>query len=97
MFSAEPYHTKGRFRIGERQVCSRQKYAFSSGFLKSGSKIRLLRDGVVIYEGTLGSLKRYKDDVKEVKEGYECGLTVDGYNDIKEGDIVEGFEMVEKK
>ena len=69
----------------------------TSGLLKSGSKVRLLRDGVVIYEGSLGSLKRYKDDVKEVKEGYECGLTIDGYNDIKEGDIVEGYEMVEKK
>ncbi|MBR1846641.1 MAG: translation initiation factor IF-2 [Bacilli bacterium] len=69
----------------------------TSGLIKSGSKIRLLRSGVVIYEGKLGSLKRYKDDVKEVKEGYECGLTIDGYNDIKEGDIVEGYELVEKK
>ena len=69
----------------------------TSGVLKANSKIRLLRNGVVIYEGTLGSLKRYKDDVKEIKEGYECGLTIDGYNDIKEGDIVEGYELVEKK
>ena len=69
----------------------------TSGTIKSGSKIRLIRAGVVIYEGTLGSLKRFKDDVKEVKEGYECGLTIDGYNDIKEGDIVEGFEMVDKE
>jgi translation initiation factor IF-2 len=65
--------------------------------MKAGSKVRLLRNGVVIYEGTLGSLKRFKDDAKEVKEGYECGLTVDGYNDIKEGDIVEGYEMVDKE
>jgi len=69
----------------------------TSGAIKAGSKVRLLRNGVVIYEGTLGSLKRYKDDAKEVKEGYECGLTIDGYNDIKEGDIVEGYELVEKK
>ena len=69
----------------------------TSGVIKAGSKIRLMRNGVVIYEGVLGSLKRFKDDVKEVKEGYECGLTIDGYNDIKEGDVVEGFEMVEKK
>ena len=41
-------------------------------------------------------MKRYKDDAKEVKEGYECGLTIDGYNDIKEGDIIEGYEMIEK-
>jgi translation initiation factor IF-2 len=68
----------------------------TSGLIKSGSKIRLLRSGVVIYEGKLGSLKRYKDDVKEVKEGYECGLTIDGYNDLKEGDIVEGYELVEE-
>ncbi|MBO6285089.1 MAG: translation initiation factor IF-2, partial [Bacilli bacterium] len=69
----------------------------TSGVLKANSKVRLIRDGVVVYEGQLGSLKRYKDDAKEVKEGYECGLTIDGYNDIKEGDIVEGYEMVEKK
>ena len=68
----------------------------TSGVLKANSKVRLLRAGVVIYEGVLGSLKRYKDDAKEVKEGYECGLTIDGYNDIKEGDIVEGYELVEK-
>lgn len=69
----------------------------TSGLLKSGAKVRLLRSGVVIYEGTLGSLKRFKDDVKEVREGYECGITIDGYNDIKEGDVVEAYELVEKK
>ena len=69
----------------------------TSGLLKSGAKIRLMRSGVVIYEGVLGSLKRFKDDVKEVKEGYECGITIDGYNDIKEGDVVEAYELVEKK
>ncbi len=69
----------------------------TSGLIKAGSKIRLMRSGIVIYEGTLGSLKRFKDDVKEVKEGYECGITIDGYNDIKEGDVVEAYELVEKK
>ena len=69
----------------------------TSGIMKAGAMIRLLRNGVVIYEGKLGSLKRFKDDAKEVKEGYECGLTIDGYNDIKEGDIVEAYEMVEKQ
>ena len=68
----------------------------TSGLLKAGCSVRLLRNGVVVYEGKLGSLKRFKDDAKEVKEGYECGLTIDGYNDIKEGDVVEGYEMVEK-
>ncbi|MCR5491124.1 MAG: translation initiation factor IF-2, partial [Bacilli bacterium] len=69
----------------------------TSGTLHHGEKVRLIRNGVVIYEGALGSLKRYKDDVKEVAKGYECGLTIDGYNDIKEGDIVEGYEMVAKE
>ena len=68
-----------------------------SGVIKSKSKVRLIRDGVVIYDGTLGSLKRYKDDASEVKEGYECGLTIAGYNDIKEGDIVECYALVEKE
>ncbi|MBP5216641.1 MAG: translation initiation factor IF-2, partial [Bacilli bacterium] len=69
----------------------------TSGLIQNGSKIRLLRAGVVVYEGKLGSLKRFKDDVKEVKEGYECGLTIENYNDIKEGDIVEAYRMVEKE
>ena len=67
----------------------------TSGLLKANEKIRLIRDGIVIYEGQLGSLKRFKDDAKEVKEGYECGLTIAGYNDVKEGDVIEGYEMVE--
>ncbi len=67
------------------------------GVIKAGEKVRLLRDGVILYEGKLGSLKRFKDDAKEVKEGYECGLTIEGFNDIKEGDIVEGYEMIEKE
>lgn len=68
----------------------------TSGLLKMSGKVRLIRDGVVLYDGKLASLRRYKDDVKEVKEGYECGLMIEGYNDIKVGDIVEGYEMVEK-
>ncbi|PTN07326.1 translation initiation factor IF-2 [Mangrovibacterium marinum] len=58
-------------------------------------KVRVIRDGIVIYTGTLGSLKRFKDDVKEVAKGYECGLNVDGYNDIKIGDMIETFQEVE--
>jgi translation initiation factor IF-2 len=50
---------------------------------------------VVVYEGELGSLKRFKDDVKEVKQGYECGLTIQNYNDIKEGDVIEAYQMKE--
>lgn len=66
-----------------------------SGVIKRNSKIRVIRDGIVIHEGTLGSLKRFKDDVKEVKSNYECGLNVEKFNDIKEGDIIEAYEEVE--
>lgn len=65
------------------------------GKITRDSKVRLIRDGVVIYEGELGSLKRFKDDVKEVKQGYECGLTIQNYNDIKEGDVIEAYQMKE--
>lgn len=69
----------------------------TSGLLKANEKIRVLRDGVITYEGELASLKRFKDDVKEVKEGYECGLSIKNFNDLKEGDIIEGYVLVEKK
>ena len=65
------------------------------GKIKSKSKVRVIRDGIVIYTGELGSLKRFKDDVKEVVSGYDCGLSVQGYNDIREGDMIEGYEEVE--
>ncbi|MCH5233154.1 MAG: translation initiation factor IF-2 [Muribaculaceae bacterium] len=67
------------------------------GRIKRTNKVRVIRDGIVIYTGDLGSLKRFKDDVKEVVSGYDCGLSIQGYNDIREGDIVEGFEEVEVK
>jgi len=65
------------------------------GMIKRGSKIRLLRDDVVVHSGELDSLKRFKDDVKEVKAGFECGLSLKGYNDIEVGDLLEVFEVVE--
>lgn len=65
------------------------------GIIKRSSQIRVIRDGIVVHTGTLGSLKRFKDDVKEVKNNYECGLNIERYNDIKVGDIVEAFEEVE--
>jgi len=65
------------------------------GTIKRNSKIRIIRDGIVVHTGTLGSLKRFKDDQKEVKRGFECGLNIDKYNDIKIGDVVEAFEEVE--
>jgi len=61
------------------------------------TKVRVIRDGIVLHSGGLGSLKRFKDDVKEVASGYECGLNIDGYDDIKVGDIIEGYDMVEVK
>lgn len=67
------------------------------GKVKRNCKVRIIRDGIVIYTGELGSLKRFKDDVKEVTSGFDCGLSVTGYNDIKEGDFIESFEEVEVK
>ena len=63
------------------------------GKVPRNSQVRLLRDNVVIYEGKLSSLRRFKDDVKEVASGYECGMGLENYNDIKVGDIIEAFEM----
>lgn len=71
----------------------------TDGSIKRNCGIRLIRDGFVVYEGKLASLRRFKDDVKEVNAGFECGLNIENYNDIKEGDIIEGYVMeeVEKK
>ena len=65
------------------------------GYIKKDSKVRLIRSGIVIYEGKLASLKRYQDDAKEVKEGFECGMMIENYNDIKENDIIEGYALEE--
>ena len=67
------------------------------GTINRNSRVRLIRNGVVVYTGELGSLKRFKDDVKEVAKGFECGLNIQNFNDIKVGDIVEGFKEVEVK
>jgi translation initiation factor IF-2 len=67
----------------------------TEGYVTADSDVRLIRDGVVIYEGKLGSLKRFKDDVKQVKMGYELGLTIENYNDIKVGDVIEAYVMKE--
>ena len=67
------------------------------GVVKRTSSVRLIRDNIVIYEGELASLKRFKDDAKEVKLGFECGIMIEGYNDIKVDDIIEAYEMVEIK
>jgi len=67
------------------------------GKLTRTAKIRVIRDGIVIYTGKLGSLKRFKDDVKEVASGFDCGLNIDGFNDVKIGDIIEAYTIVEIK
>lgn len=69
----------------------------TDGKIKRNTDIRVVRNGIVAYEGKLASLKRFQDDAKEVQSGYECGLSVEKYNDIKESDVIEGFEMVEIK
>ena len=69
----------------------------TEGKIFRSSKVRVLREGIVVYTGLLGSLKRFKDDVKEVAKGYECGLNIDKFNDIKVGDVVEAYEDVEVK
>ena len=69
----------------------------TDGVINRGVSVRVIRDGVVIYEGQISSLKRFKDDVKEVAKGYECGIGVEGYNDIKVGDYLESFKKVEEK
>ena len=65
----------------------------TDGTVKRGAKVRLLRDDIVIHEGELKSLKRFKDEVKEVKESFECGMVFENYSDIREGDVVECFEI----
>lgn len=77
-------------KVGNIAGCS-----VSDGIIKRDSSARIIRDGVVIYDGKIGSLQHEKDSVKEVKKGYECGITIEGFNDIKVGDVIESYEMVE--
>lgn len=67
------------------------------GKVTRNAQIRVVRDGIVIHEGKIASLKRFKDDAKEVAAGYECGIGIENFNDIREGDTIEAFEMVEVK
>ncbi|MDP2206103.1 MAG: translation initiation factor IF-2 [Alphaproteobacteria bacterium] len=82
-----------------RQVFNVTKYGkiagcfVTEGLVKRGAKVRLLRDNVVVHEGTLKTLRRFKDEVKEVQKGYECGMAFDNYEDIKDGDVIEAFEI----
>ena len=67
------------------------------GKIARNNKIRLIRDGIVIFEGNIGSLKRFKDDVREVDSGYECGLNIENFNDVKISDTIEAYKIVETK
>jgi translation initiation factor IF-2 len=67
----------------------------TDGKVTAGSGVRLIREGIVVYTGKLGSLKRFKDDAKEVKKDFECGLTIENYNDLKVGDTMEFFVQQE--
>jgi translation initiation factor IF-2 len=69
----------------------------TEGYVKRTNPIRLIRDGIVVYSGDLGALKRHKDDASEVKAGFECGISIRNFNDIKEGDIIESYEQREVK
>lgn len=69
----------------------------TEGYIKRNNPIRLIRDGIVVYSGEMGQLKRFKDDVNEVRNGYECGISIKNFNDIKEGDIIESYEERERK
>jgi translation initiation factor IF-2 len=68
----------------------------TEGLIRRGASARLVRDGVQIYAGKVGSLRRFKDDVREVQSGFECGIGIEGYNDVKVGDVIEAFEIEEK-
>jgi translation initiation factor IF-2 len=87
--TAEVRQTFKISRIGTVAGCM-----VTDGKIYNKSKVRVIRDGIVIHEGELSSLKRFKDDVKEVAKGYECGLTIKNFNDIKEGDVIEAFDVI---
>jgi translation initiation factor IF-2 len=65
------------------------------GEISRNNRVRVVRDGTVIYEGNIASLKRFRDDVRSVREGFECGIGIENFNDVKEGDVLESFEVVE--
>ena len=90
--SAEVRETFKISRLGTVAGCM-----VTSGKVYRNSNVRLIREGVVVYTGELSSLKRFKDDVREVSKGYECGLQIKNYNDIREGDIIEAFKEVSVK
>ena len=69
----------------------------TDGVIKRANPIRLIRDGIVVYQGKLSSLKRFKDDASEVRSGFDCGIGIEGFNDMKVGDVIESYENREVK
>ena len=67
----------------------------TQGVIQRGAQVRIVRDGAIVYDGRIDSLKRFQDDAREVAQGFECGLTIDGYNDLKEGDVLEVYAIRE--
>jgi translation initiation factor IF-2 len=67
----------------------------TSGAVQRGAQVRIVRDGTIVHDGRIGTLKRFQEDVREVTQGFECGITIDGYNDIKEGDVLEVYAVRE--
>jgi translation initiation factor IF-2 len=67
----------------------------TSGVIRRNGQVRVVRDGTVIYTTTISQLKRFKDDAREVQEGFECGILLEGFNDLREGDVIEAFETRE--
>jgi translation initiation factor IF-2 len=87
---AEVREVFGVPRIGKVAGC----YVLN-GVITRGSKVRFLREGTIIWKGTIASLRRFKDDVREVREGFECGIGLENFQDIKVGDVIEGYEVEE--
>ena len=88
-------HLTYRFRWLERVIDGRPQVLVQDGKVNRNAKIRVVRDGIVVAEDEIHSLRRFKDDVKEVAQGYECGIALEKFADIKEGDIFEAFELEE--
>jgi translation initiation factor IF-2 len=89
-------HAEVRKPISVPKIGTIAGSAVTDGKIPRSAHCRLIRDEIVIYTGKLGSLRRFKDDVKEVAQGYECGIGIDGYNDLREGDVIEAYVLEEQ-
>ena len=87
-------HRRGARRSSRRRASAPSPAAYvTDGRSRRGAQCRLVRDGTVVYDGRIGSLRRFKDDVREVDAGFECGIVLENYHDVKEGDVIEVYEM----